>query len=267
MMNSIIKNKNFQKYTIYILSILSIYIISIIVSSTYNNELILPNPNTIIVSFFRLLSLGETYIYIFNTIGALLLTLSLSFFIGFVLGVFAGIFKYVRYFLKPWMTIMRSLPLATIIVLIMVAIGLKLTPYVIVSLILIPIIYEGILNSIISINKEYLDIYRLSSNLNFRVIIKVYIPLIFSGIKAAFIQAVGLGIKSLIMAEFIVGKPNTLGYSIVPCISDVDYTMGYAYCIIIVIVVLIIETLPKACFKLFNYLKYRNVKKSNKISL
>lgn len=256
MKNSIIKNNYFQKVIIYLFSIITIYVFAVICSSAYNNDVILPHPNKMILAFFELLGTGKTYIYILNTLKTLILSLLTSFAIGFTLGVLAGICKYIKYFFKPWITIMRCLPLATLIVLIMVIVNLSITPYIVAGLILIPIIYEGVLNAIISINKEYIDVYKLSSNINIKIIYRVYIPLIFSSIKAAFISAVGLGIKVLIMAEFIVGATNTLGYAIIPIIQQVEYAKGYAYCIIIVLVVLFVEALPKLFYKIFNYLKY-----------
>lgn len=256
MKNSIIKNNYLQKTILYLLSIIVIYVFAIIFSSAYNNEVILPHPNNMIKAFFELLGTGKTYIYILNTLRALIISLLVSFAIGLILGVLAGICKYIRYFLKPWITIMRCLPLAALIVLIMIIVNLNVTPYIVAGLVLVPIIYEGILNSIISINKEYIDVYKLSSNINFMVIYKVYIPLILSSIKAAFISAVGLGIKVLIMAEFIVGATNTLGYAIIPVIHQVEYAKGYAYCIIIVLVVLLVESLPKLIYRLVGYFEF-----------
>ena len=58
------------------------------------------------------------------------------------------------------------------------------------------------------------------------------------------------------MAEFIVGAKNTLGYAINPVIENIEYAKGYAYCIIIVIVVLLVELLPKFAYKLYNYIKF-----------
>lgn len=262
MKNSIIKNKSFQKAIIYLISIITIYIFTIIFSSTYNNEVILPHPNEMIKAFFELLGTGRTYIYILNTLKALLISLIVSFIIGLLMGILAGVSRYIRYFFKPWITIMRCLPLAALIVLIMVIVNLKITPYIVSGLVLIPIIYESVVNSIVSIDKEYIDVYKLSSNINPMVIYKVYIPLILSGIKAAFISAVGLGIKVLIMAEFIIGAKDTLGYAIVPVIQQIEYAKGYAYCIIIVLVVLFVELIPNAIYKLITYVKFSRKKHS-----
>ncbi|MBQ9124814.1 MAG: ABC transporter permease subunit, partial [Acholeplasmatales bacterium] len=177
MKDSIIKNNLLHKILIYVLSIFVLYLAIILLSNSYNNEVILPHPNSMIKEFFNLLGDGDTYTYIGNTLKTLIISIIFCFIIGLVLGVLAGIFKYIRYFLKPWITIMRSLPLASLIILIMLLVELDNTPYIVCGLVLIPIIYEGICNAIMDINKEYIDVYKLESNLNFKVIFKVYLPL------------------------------------------------------------------------------------------
>lgn len=262
MILSIIKSKTFKKVALYALSIIVLYLVSLVFSLVVNNSIILPSPNETISTFFSLLTKGTTYIYLLNTLKSLLISLVISFIIGLVLGVLAGINENIRVFLKPWITIMRSFPLAAIIILILVIAGFKNTPYIVTTFVLAPIIYEAVSNGITNIDQTLIDTYKLESKINFNIIKRVYIPLISSSIKAAFSSAVGLGIKVLIMAEFLAGSSNSLGYAIKPAADNLNYAEVYAYCIIIIIIVLLIEALPKLIIKLIDYisLKRRNKK-------
>lgn len=258
MKDSIIKNSLLQKILIYILSIFVLYLLVLLLSQKFVGEIILPNPNNIIVEFFNLLDNSDTYLCIGNTLKTLIISIIISFILGLSLGVLSGIFKYVRYFFKPWITIMRCMPLAAIIIIIILLVDAENTYYIVCDLVLIPIIYEGICNAIMDINKEYIDVYKLESNLNFKVIFKVYLPLILSSIRASFISAVGLGMKVVIMAEYVVVSEDCLGSKInIINIVFYDNETVYAYCIIIVIVVLLVELLPKVSYKLYNYIKFR----------
>lgn len=261
MKDSIIKNNILRKTVIYTLSIISIYVISLIASLIMNNQIILPSPNEVIISLFSLLGKAKTYTYISNTLLSLLISLIISFIIGLVLGILAGINENIRIFIKPFITIMRSFPLAAIILLILVIAGFKNTPYIVTTFVLSPIIYESVSNGINNIDQTLIDTYRIESKINLKIIRMVYIPLISSSIKAAFTSAVGLGIKVLIMAEFLAGSSNSLGYAIKPAADNLDYAQVYAYCIIIIIIVLLVELLPKLIIKLVDYLKIKKVKK------
>ena len=255
MKDSIIKNKTIKKIIIYLLSILVLYLLALVSSSILNNPIILPNPNIVITSLFSLLGKGTTYFYIGNTLLSLLISLIISFIIGLVLGVIAGIFENVRIFLKPWITIMRSFPLAAIIILILILVGFKNTPYIVTTFVLAPIIYEAISNGITNIDQTLIDTYRLESKVTIKIIRTVYLPLISSSLKAAFTSAVGLGIKVLIMAEFLAGSSNSIGYAIKPAADNLNYAEVYAYCIIIIIIVLVVELLPKLIINLSEKIK------------
>ena len=261
MKDSIIKNNVIKKILLYILSLLALYLVALISSSAFNNQIILPNPNNVIFTLFNLLGQGQTYSYIFNTLLSLAISLLISFTIGLILGVLAGVSENIRVFLKPWITIMRSFPLAAIIILILIIAGFKNTPYIVTTFVLAPIIYESVSNGITNIDQNLIDSYRIESKINLNIIFRVYLPLISSSLKAAFSSAVGLGIKVLIMAEFLAGSSNSLGYAIKPAADNLNYSEVYAYCIIIIIVVLLIECLPKLIIKLNDYLKNKRIKK------
>lgn len=255
MKDSTTKNNLLKKIIIYILSLLALYLVALISSSAFNNQIILPSPNNVFSTLFTLLGNSQTYTYILNTLLSLIISLLISFFIGLVLGVIAGISENVRTFLKPWITIMRSFPLTAIIILILIIAGFKNTPYIVTTFVLAPIIYEAISNGITNIDQNLIDSYRIESRINLNIIFRVYLPLISSSLKAAFSSAVGLGIKVLIMAEFLAGSSNSLGYAIKPAADNLNYSEVYAYCVIIIVLVLVIEALPKFIIKLCDKIK------------
>lgn len=255
MKDSTTKNNLLKKIILYTLSLLALYLVALISSSAFGNHIILPSPNSVISTLFTLLGQGQTYTYIFNTLLSLVISLFISFLIGLVLGILAGISESVRTFLKPWITIMRSFPLAAIIILILIIAGFKNTPYIVTTFVLAPIIYEAIANGITNIDQNLIDSYRIESRINLNIIFRVYLPLIASSLKAAFSSAVGLGIKVLIMAEFLAGSSNSLGYAIKPAADNLNYSEVYAYCVIIIVLVLAIEALPKIIIKLYDNIK------------
>ncbi len=245
--------KSIIKYSIYFVSVLLFIFMIQVIGFIIHNEILLPSVWQIIKRFFKLLGTGKTYLYIGMTLKNLVISLVISFAIGMIFGILAGVFPYVRIFLKPWITILRSIPLASSLVIFMILCGFAKTPYYVCSIMLIPLIYEGFCQGILSLDSAFMDVWKLNSNLSLKVILRVHIPLILSYIKTAFISAVGMGIKVIIMAEYLAGIRNTLGSMIMPSVNLLDYTAVYAYSIIMVILVILLELLPKGIARIYSY--------------
>lgn len=265
MTNSIMNKKSLIASLIYILSFLSIILIIQICSIAINNDLILPSVGNIFSSFFKLLGNIKTYQYILKTLWHLIISLLLATIIGATLGILAGVNKYIRMFLKPWITIFRSIPLASAIVLIMIISGLTKTPYIICVFMTISIIYESFCKGIQSLSNELMDVWKMDSKINAKIIFRVHLPLISPHIRIALINALGIGIKVIIMAEYIVGSKGTLGGAINYAINQLDYANVYAYSIIMITLVLLLEYFPKILIYWISYLKINHInkKKSN----
>ena len=240
-----------KKIIIYFISISVIVLLLYLLCYVVDNTIIFPTPTSIIEAFFSLLKTKETYIIIGSTLLRLLISLIVSFIIGATLGVLAGKFNFINLFLRPFITIFRSLPLASIIVIIMIILGFNKSPYIICMLMLIPIIYEAFLNGTLNLNKELMEVWRLESNFNILVLFKIIFPLAKPFIKTAYTSSVGMGIKVLIMAEFVCSTRNSIGNALVNAANYLEYDVVFAWSIIAIILVVIVENIPK----LFNIRK------------
>lgn len=238
-MTSILKNK----YFLSICSVLSIVLLLYLIYLRIDNPIIFPSPLAIVKELGSLLSRISTYNIVAYTLMRLIFSLLISFIIGATLGFISARFKSFRLFINPWMIIFRSTPLAATIVIIMVILGMSNSPYVICLLMLIPVVYEAFLNGILSLDKRLIEVYRLDSSLNSTVIRKVLIPMSIPFIKTAFNQSLGLGIKVLIMAEFICYTPKSIGKALGQAASNLEYATVFAWTIIAIIIIMLIDLL------------------------
>ena len=77
---------------------------------------------------------------------------------------------------------------------------------------------------------------------NFEVVKKVYLPLTLPYVFTALLQSFGLGLKVLVMAEFISNAKHSIGYEIMlykDHYNDMSYV--YAWSIILIIFVLVVD--------------------------
>lgn len=263
MKDSTIKLK--YKFIIYITSILFIYGLLFILYFVIGDELLFPSPNAIILRFFNAFSDRNNYLCIANTTKTLIIVILLSFLIGGSLGIIAGSNKYLELFFKPIIRMLQTLPLIILILIIMVIIGLTKTMYYAATLILIPIFYNGFLYGTKSIGKELIDVYRLDSNLNLKVILKVYIPLITNNLTQAFIDALGMGIKIIVMCEYMCGTfaRNTLGGKVMSFSGALDYEGLYGYSLLLILVVLILEFIPSIIKRIVEVIRFKRNNNKN----
>ena len=237
MMNSIVKNKN----TYYVLGILFIFVLWFIGEIYFNNDYILPGVGQTFGSLFKLLQEGHTYYILGHTLIRLLLVVSFCFVLGILLAVFSNISIKFKLFLKPVVALLKTLPLMVIIILLLFMLEDN-AYYYIVGLVIFPIIYEGVLNGLETIDKNMLEEVKMLSNTNMLVIKDIYLPLTFPHILTSLLQSFGLGLKVLVMAEFISNASPSIGNEIIYYKNDLgEMSYVYAWSIILVLFVLIID--------------------------
>ena len=256
-------NKYIKNAIYYIVGILLIALIFQIIAWVKSNDYFFPNVNDIVGSFFNELGRGKTWIGILNSSVNVILTILFSFAVALIFAVFAYKFSVVYKILKPLMMIFRFIPIVIIIDILFYMFYRQnaLILYVTVSTFLVPIVYEAIYQGINSIDKSYIDVYRLSSSFNLRILFKVYLPLAASACKSAFLNAIGIGIKICLSVEFLCSFRDTLGFLIKVEISNYDgYTDLYGYLIILIILSVILEAIPLIVMFIYNKIKYRERK-------
>lgn len=252
------KNSSINKRNIilYIIGIILLFLLIELLSIIINNPLIFPNIFVIFKEIFIILTNGSFYISLGTTILELFISIIIVFILGITLGLIAGINQNISIILKPIMSFLRCIPIIVIIISSLIIFSNnRIIPIIsiILILILLPIVYEGVLEGTKNIDRSLIDVYRLDSKININIIIKVYLPLINSHIKEVFVSSIGLGIKALITIEYICGIRNTIGNLIMNGVNDINYVSIYAYTIILALLIILLENLIGLIFKLLGY--------------
>ena len=117
-------------------------------------------------------------------------------------------------------------------------------PLYVVGVVAFPLIYTISLSGFESIDSYIKDEVRLLTNNNVQVVGKIYLPLSFPYLLTAIVQSFGLGLKVLVMAEYLSQPKYSIGNEIV-FYKDIAVSMEYVYAwsIILIIFVLLFEFL------------------------
>ena len=231
-----------NNYLFYFLGLLFILVIWYVGFLSFNNDYIIPSISQTLDSLKKLLFDKYTYEVLGHTLIRLFISISVCFILGVVLAALSKLSNKFKAFVKPLFTLLKTLPVAVVIILLLVMLKSN-SLYYIVGVVILPIIYEACINGLDSIDKNITDEVKMDSKLNFYIIFKLYIPLIFPYIFTSLLQSIGLGLKVLVMAEFISNTKNSIGYEIL-YYKDFANEMSfvYAWSIILILFVLIIDS-------------------------
>lgn len=206
---------------------------------------VIPDPIKTLSRFFELLTIKDTYEAVGASIGRILISILISLIVGRLLGTIGGLIKPIGYFFRPLVTLLRNLPTAAIILLLVIYFVPKVSPIIITTLVTFPIVYESALQGVNNISNKYINALKLeglvSTKSYFNVILPLSLPYVFVGL----ISALGLGMKVEIMAEILTGstKLKGIGRNIYIASMNVNVIDIFAYSLIIIIFTCLIEYL------------------------
>ena len=238
-MNSIIKNKK----TYYVLGILFVFVLWEILSVISNNNFVVPSIELTFTALGKILIDKETYFILGSTLLRLLISISLCFVLGVVLAVLSNLSNSFKSFIKPMIALLKTLPMAAVIIMLLVMVGRSYSPYFIIGVVVFPLIYEATLNGLEGIDKDIKDEVKLLSGNNIQVFRSIYIPLTLPHILTSLIQSVGLGLKVLVMAEFIAETKNSIGEAIRFYKNEATTEYVFAWSIILILFVLLVDSI------------------------
>ena len=184
----------------------------------------------------------------------------LRIFSGLILGVVFGIAFALIYQLVPFlrslisivMTVVKSTPVASIILVIWVVIGSKTLPAIIAILMVSPVIWQNLCDAFATIDtnlKEVCDVFEFSNKKRLKFLI---LPNLVKYFVPAFLTSIGLAWKSGIAAEIIAYTKNSIGKNIFDAKNYFEGDVMLAWTLSVVILSLIFEYLTKYFLRRWN---------------
>ena len=241
-MNSAKKHYSFIYVT---LGVMFLFALWAILQKIIDNDLVIPDIPSVFRALMALLRQVKTYVIILKTVGRLILTVSICAVLTLVLSYFSYKFERFENFIKPLFSIMRAVPVVSLIIILLFLAGNDISPYFITAFVVLPVMYEGILGGFFAIDDTLKDELRLLSSINFKIIMSVFIPVTLPYIFASFLQSFGLGLKVMVMSEFIAQPKDTIGYAMLQERIYLDTADIFAWTIIMALFVFLVELIVK----------------------
>ncbi len=163
--------------------------------------------------------------------------------LGCLLAVLSSRFQVVRELLSPLVLTVRTVPVASFIILALIWFSSKNLSVLISFLMVLPILYTGVLTGIRERDRELLEMARVFHVRPWRKLLMIDIPEVYPYFHSACRTALGLSWKSGIAAEVIGMPKGSIGEHLQQAKVYLDTPALFAWTVVIVLISLLCERL------------------------
>lgn len=195
----------------YVAAVLVWIVVWAVLSAFVGEEIFLPSPVSVIKSLFSLIPQPSFWKAVGFTLSRVIAGIVLSSVIASVLAVLSSFSGKLEILLSPLEKAVRSIPVASVIILVLLWVKSRNLSVVISSLVVFPVIYTSILSGMKNTSPLLLEMASNYSVGRRKRIRYIYIPSVFPYLKAGMRTAVGFAWKSAVAAEVIGLPKNSIG--------------------------------------------------------
>ncbi len=201
-----------------------------------NRSLILPTPAEVFVRLYQLIQESAFWLSVLNTVSHIALGFACAFVVGVLLALLASRFRLLRDLLAPLMICVKSIPVASFVILAIIWFTKYWLSAIIAFSIVLPVIYTNILDGISALDpqlNEMAAVFRLSRWKRFRYVsFHQLIPFLYSALNVS----LGLCWKSGVAAELIGVPKGTVGQHLYNAKIYLETTDVFAWTLTVVLI-------------------------------
>jgi len=169
--------------------------------------LVLPSPWYVILAFLDMLKDGSAFALLLSTFSKAIVGLGIAFAFGVPLGMISGISKTADELLKPFMMVVRSMPVVSWLASAILLWGMGwMTPTFIVAVSLFPVISFNVAEGVRSVDLLLVEMARVYRVPKKRIIVDIYLGSLVPFVLSAFKVSIGTMWKVAIVAEYLAGN-------------------------------------------------------------
>ena len=220
-----------------------------IVAEAVDLSLLLPSPAQTLVAAGELLSTALFWEHLLLSLLRVLAGILISLVIGTLLAVLTSKIKLARTLITPLIHMIKSIPVASFIVLACLWMNSASLPVLITSLIVIPIVWSNLSLGIESVDKELVQVATVFGFSPIKRLTRLYIPTVFPHFLASCRSSIGMAWKAGIAAEILAPPLIGIGKAMYIAKTNLESAPLFAWTLVIVLVSFITEKLLMLALK------------------
>ncbi len=220
-----------------------------------DEQILLASPLSVLEELVFLVQQGYFWQSIFQSILRISLGFVSAVFFGTVFAVISHKVLVFKQFISPFILISKSVPVASIIILILIWVSSDNLSVFISFIMVLPVVYTNILSGIKNLDMQLEEMAQLFKINNLAKLRYIVVPQVMPFFEAACMVGLGMCFKAGIAAEVIGLPDNSIGENLYQAKVFLDTPALFAWTVVIILVSLIFEKLfaliiKKACAQL-----------------
>lgn len=235
------RDRGNKKKSIKLWAIITWLLIWEIASRLLNQGILLVSPILTAKRLFELAREWEFFQTILYSMSQIILGFLYATIVGIIFAIWGNSSRRVEEFLQPLFGVMKTIPVASFIILCLVFLSSKKLSIFIVFLMVLPIMYTNVLQGIQSVDKNLIEMAQVFEVSLSRRIRYLYVPAVWPFFYTACKVGIGFSFKSGIAAEVIGIPDGTIGEKLYESKIYLDTPDLFAWTIVIVVISILFE--------------------------
>lgn len=207
------------------------------------SPLLLPTPVAVAKRLFELCTISSTYVTLLSSFSRIALGLLLGVTVGILGGILTANSKIAKDLLSPLLAVIKSTPIASFIILILLWLDRNSVPVVISLLVVLPVVWANVEVGILNTDKALLEMASAYKMTKFSKIKQIYAPSVAPYFTAALNSSLSLAWKAGVAAEALILPVLAIGTRIFEAKYNLETVDLFAWTVVVVILSAIIERL------------------------
>lgn len=174
-------------------------------------ELILASPVNVFIALGKLIITSQFYKVLLNSFVHITIGFLAGCIMAVLLGVLAGKYQMIHEFFMSPVHMMKSLPVASFIILLLILFGSSKVSTLISFIVVFPMVYSSVVAGMRQTDKKLLEMGQVFSIGFVRTIKYIYLPQVLSYTRSSLKTAIGMSWKAGVSAEVIGLAKNSIG--------------------------------------------------------
>ena len=213
------------------------------------SELLLPTPGATVRRLTQLLPTAEFWLTVGTTLLRILCGAAAGIVLGTLLAVLTCRFTLLHTLFSPLLTVIKSTPVVSFIVLLILWVGRSVLPAVIIVLMVVPVVWANVSAGIAGTDVQLLEMAKVYRFPRGRILKRIYLPAVLPHFLAACRSTLGLAWKSGVAAEVLTLPAVSIGKKLADSKSYMETLDLFAWTLVVVLCSLLIEKLLMAAME------------------
>ncbi|MGM9681419.1 MAG: ABC transporter permease [Eubacteriales bacterium] len=213
------------------------------VAMAVGEELLFPSPMATLRAFWDLCKTSNFWLTVAISFKRILIGILISMAMGILGGILTGIVPFFRILFEPILSIIRSTPVASFIVLLVLWMSRDSVPTVISVLMVLPVVWSNVQEGILRTDRELLEMAKVFRLPFYKKIVGIYLPSVAPYLASAARSSLGMAWKAGIAAEVIVLPLCSIGRQLYYASNNLETARMFAWTATVILLSMLVDCL------------------------